>query len=462
MPGHDASNRLRQLIDMGSIMKRILIGFAAMLLLPLPVFAEDLVQVFRDAQAYDAQYASARAARDAGRESLPQGLALLLPTITASAFTQWNNLDISFRGLIPPSSREGNANGIALNLTQPLFNWQSLSVYKQAGFRVAQSEALFAQTTQDLIVRTAQAYFDIQASQDNLAFIRAQTIAISEQLAQAKRNFEVGTATITDTHEAQARYDLSVSQEIASQNDLEIKRRALQQIIGKFPERLMPLKSKFEVSLPTPNAMDEWARAAESQNFAVRVQEAALAVAKYEIERTRAGHMPSLNLVGSLSMNSAGLSAVGTSSIATDSINRTIGLQLAIPLYAGGGVDSLVRQAIANRERAQQDLENSRRTAALAARQAFLGVTNGNAQVKALEAALVSSQSALESNKLGYEVGVRINIDVLNAQQQVFSTKRDLAKARYDTIVNGLKLKAAAGTLSAADIEQVNGLLGTD
>ena len=443
-------------------MKRTVIRIAAVLLLPLPAFAEDLVQVFRDAQGYDAVYASARAARDAGRESLPQGLAPLLPTISASAFSQWNDVNLSFRGVLPPSAREGNTNGITLNLTQPLFNWQSLSVYKQAGFRVAQSEALFAQASQDLIVRTAQAYFDVQASQDSLAFIQAQKVAISEQLAQAKRNFEVGTATITDTHEAQARYDLSVSQEIAAQNDLEIKRRTLQQIIGKFPERLTPLRSKIVISLPAHSVMDQWASAAETQNFAVKVQEAALEVARYEIDRARAGHLPILNLVGSMGRNSSGLNAAAVTNVATDTINRTIALQLAIPIYAGGGVDSLVRQAIANRERAQQDLENSRRTAALAARQAFLGVTNGNAQVKALEAALVSSQSALESNKLGYEVGVRINIDVLNAQQQVFSTKRDLARARYDTIVNGLKLKAAAGTLSDADLELVNALLGTD
>ncbi|MBI2960992.1 MAG: TolC family outer membrane protein [Betaproteobacteria bacterium] len=443
-------------------MRGIPVRLAVLALLSLPAHAEDLMQVFRAAQAYDAQYASARAAREAGRESLPQGLALLLPTLSASAFTQWNDIDISFRATLPPSPREGNTNGVSLTLTQPLFNWQSLSIYKQAGFRVAQAKALYAQALQDLIVRAAQAYFDVQTSQESLAFIQAQKVAISEQLAQAKRNFEVGTATITDTHEAQARYDLSTSQEIAAQNDLEIRRRTLQQITGKFPEKLTPLKSKIDISLPKPNVMDTWAQAAQAENLAVRAQEAATTVAKYEIERTRAGHLPSLNLVGNVGRNAAGVSTVGTTSVASDSISRTISLQLAIPLYAGGSVDSLVRQSIANHERAQQDLENARRSAALAARQAFLGVTNGTAQVKALEAALVSSQSALDSNKLGYEVGVRINIDVLNAQQQLFSTKRDLAKARYDTIVNGLKLKAAAGTLNEADLEEVNRLLGTD
>ena len=423
--------------------------------------AADLLQVYRDALANDAPYASARATRDAGLENLPQGLAQILPSVSATAFTQWNVVNIDPRGPQPDERREGNSNGYTVTLTQPLFNWQNFQVYKEAGFKAAQAEAVFGQATQDLIVRAAQAYFDVLASQDSLAFIQAQKVAISEQLAQAKRNFEVGTATITDTHEAQARFDLATSQEIASQSDLEIKKRALQQIIGKYPERLEPLKPSIELNPPRPDVMEEWASVAASQGYPVRSQEAALEVALREIERTRAGHLPTLNLVGSSGSTLASISATGVSNVGADSITRIIGLQLALPLYSGGNASSLVRQAVANREKAQQELENSRRVAALAARQAYLGVTNGRAQVRALEAALVSSRSALDSNRLGYEVGVRINIDVLNAQQQVFSTLRDLSRARYDTILNGLRLKAAAGTLGEADVEEVNRLLGS-
>ena len=433
--------------------------FLAILAFSQPLAAADLLQTYREARANDPVYASARASRDAGREFLPQGLAPLLPTISASGFTQMNNIDIDFRGVVPPSKREGNTNGYSVSLTQPLFNWSSITLYKEAGFKVAQAEAVFGQVAQDLIVRTAQAYFDVLASQDTLAFIQAQKKAISEQLAQAKRNFEVGTATITDTHEAQARYDLSASQEIAAQSDLEIKKSALQQIIGKPPEGLTPLKPTVELSPPSPSAVEQWVASAEDKSFGVRVQQAALEIATREIDRSRAGHYPTLNLVGSMGRNSASISTVGTVSLGTDSTSRVLGLQLAVPLYAGGGVDSLIRQAIANQEKARQDLEVARRTAAQAARQAFLGVTNGMAQVGALEQALVSSQSALDSNKLGYEVGVRINIDVLNAQQQLYSTKRDLAKARYDTLVNGLRLKSASGTLTEDDLEAVNRLL---
>ena len=459
MPGPTTSTRRCHGIE--TEMKRRTI-FLAILAFSQPLAAADLLQTYREARANDPVYASARAARDAGRENLPQGLALLLPSITASGFTQMNDLDISFRGAAPQSKREGNTNGYSVSLTQPLFNWQSIMVYKEAGFKVVQAEAVFGQVAQDLMLRVAQAYFDVLASQDSLAFIQAQKIAISEQLAQAKRNFEVGTATITDTHEAQARFDLAASQEIAAQSDLEIKQRTLQQIIGKFPDRLTPLRPSTELSPPKPNVMEQWVSSAEAQNFAVRVQEAALEIATREIERSRAGHYPSLNMVGNFGKNSASISSVGTVSVATDSLNRSLGLQLAIPLYAGGGVSSLVRQAVANQEKARQDLENARRSAALSVRQAYLGVTNGMAQVRALEQALVSSQSALDSNKLGYEVGVRINIDVLNAQQQVFSTMRDLSRARYDTLLNGLKLKSAAGTLVEDDVEAVNRVLGTN
>src|ERR1700704_1260203 len=326
----------------------------------VPTRAADLLQIYRDALANDATYASARATRDAGLESLPQGLAQLLPTVNATAFTQYNDIAIGFRAVAPEQYqyRLGNSNGYTVTLTQPLFNWQNIQVYQEAGFKAIQAEAAFGRPPQDLIVRVAQAYFDVLASQDSLAFIQGQKVAISEQLAQAKRNFEVGTATITDTHEAQARFDLGTSQEIAAQSDLEIKKRTLQQIVGKFPEQLEPLKANIELTPPKPNSMEDWASAASSQSYPVRVQEAAVEIAARETERIRSGHLPTLNIVGSAGQNSTSISATALSNSASDSINRTIGLQLAIPLYAGGGVSSLVRQAVANREKAQQDLES--------------------------------------------------------------------------------------------------------
>src|SRR2546426_2052756 len=272
----------------------------------VPARAADLLQIYRDALANDATYGSARATRDAGLENLPQGLAQILPTVNATAFTQYNDIAIGFRTDPPRQNqyRLGNSNGYTVTLTQPLFNWQNIQVYKEAGFKAVQAEATIGQATQDLIVRVAQAYFDVLASQDSLAFIQGQKVAISEQLAQAKRNFEVGPATITDTHEAQARFDLATSQEIAAQSDLEIKRRTMQQIVGRFPERLEPLKSNIELNPPRPNSMEDWAAAAANQGYPVRAQEATLEVAVRGNETKPAGHPPPLDIAGTAGKNS--------------------------------------------------------------------------------------------------------------------------------------------------------------
>jgi outer membrane protein len=417
--------------------------------------AIDLLQVYQEALANDAPFASARATLAAGQEKSTQGRAGLLPTVGVTGNYNRNDLDVSAGGV--DIGRNFNTSGYTLALSQPLFRLANWEAYQQGKLSVAASEAQFAQAQQDLIVRVAQAYFDVLASQDALETVQAQKTAITEQLASAKRNFEVGTATITDTHEAQARFDLSIAQEFAAQNDLEIKRTALQQIIGKPAGALAPLTPGLRLNAPQPAAVEQWVDSAERQNYGVIGQQFALEIAQREIRRNRAGHLPTVDLVASRNYNNQGASATtATGSIAN---SNAIGVQLAIPIFSGFAVDSRVRESIALQERARADLENARRVAAQGARQSYLGVNAGLAQVRALEAAEISSQSALESNRLGYQVGVRINIDVLNAQQQLFSTRRDLAKARYDTIVNGLRLKSAAGTLKEQDLVEVNGLL---
>ena len=426
-----------------------------------PVLAADLLQVYRDAIEYDAQYASARAARDAGQEKLPQGRAGLLPVISASANTTWNEVDFQRRTPGAPSvDAQYNTNGYQLTLTQPIFRWQNFVQYDQSKLQVTLTEAQFVQARQDLILRVAQAYFDVLLAQDSLNLAQAQKKAIGEQLEAAKRNFEVGTSTIVDTHEAQARFDLISAQEIAAQNDLEIKRQALNQVIGKAPERLNALRPQVQLQRPQPDDIAKWAESAETGSPLVAVQQAAFEIAEKEIGRQRAGHYPTLDLVATRGRSSAtGGIAVGAALPGSDTHSSTIGLQLTVPLFAGGAVMSKEREAVALREKARADLDNTRRSAVLGARQAYLGVTSGMAQVRAFEQALVSNQSALDSNKLGYEVGVRINIDVLNAQQQLFSTRRDLAKARYDTLIAQLRLKAAAGSLGEEDVQAINALL---
>ncbi len=416
-----------------------------------PAWSADLLQVYREALVNDAQYAAARATAEAGREKLPQGLSGLLPTIGASANTVWNDNTYHPDGGAK-FDHSYNSNGYMLTLSQPLFRWQNWVQYDQAKLQVMQSEANFAQASQDLVLRVAQAYFDVLYAQEALKAVRANKEAITQQFEQAKKNFEVGTATITDSQEAQSRYDLASAQEIAAINELDVRRYALRLVVGKDPGELNVLKPDVQLAPPQPATMENWVLAAETSSFAVQVQQAAAELAAKETERARAGHYPTLDAVANYGR------ANNTNGNDIDTDVRNIGLQLSIPLYQGGYVSSKTREAVANRTAALSALEGARRSATLSAQQSFLGVVNGLAQIRALEAALVSSTSALESNKLGYEVGVRINIDVLNAENQVYVTKRDLAKARFDTLLAQLKLKASVGSLSEADLEQINPL----
>jgi outer membrane protein len=419
--------------------------------------AADLLSVYREAQTADAVYAAARASYMAGQEKLPQGLSGLLPAVIVQANTQYNDRNISFRppapGLVGGNSTY-NSNSVTVTATQPLFRYQNWITYEQAKNQVSQAEATFLQANQDLILRVAQAYFDILLAENNVLLAAAQKTAFAEQLAQAKRNFEVGTATITDANDAQARHDLAVSQEIAAQNDLEIKKQTLRQIIGRTAPEIAKIGTGFTAQLPVPNNMDNWVENGTSTSLQVRIAQANLDIAAQDVSKNRGGHLPTLDAVATYNDSAQGAGfQIGPG---YDTSIRYIGVQLAVPLYQGGLVNSKVREALASQDKAKQDLENTKRTVALNTRTAFLGVTSGTAQIKALETALVSSQSSLDSTKLGQEVGVRTQVDVLNATQQLISARRDYAQAIYTYAINVLKLKAAAGTLSDEDLAYVN------
>lgn len=420
-------------------------------LLSLDVNALDLLQAYADAEANDSQIASASAQRDATREAAVQGRAGLLPTAALTAgVNKVSGNGSSSLGTFPI---DYTADSYQLQLKQPLFNLGNLAAYDQGKLQAATGDVLYEQARADLALRVAQAYFDVLAADDAISFIDAQKAAITEQLASAKRNFEVGTATITDTHEAQARYDLALAQEIAARNDLEVKRNALALIIGKTPDGLAGLKAGAKLTPPEPAVIERWVEQAESNNFGVLAQRLNAQIAKLSIDRARAGHLPTVDAVGSYGRNKSFFTGPITTT------TTTIGVQLTVPLFSGYATTSQVNQAVALESKARTDFDTARRTAAQSVRTAYLGVQSGLSQVRALEAAETSSKLALEANQLGYQVGVRINIDVLNAQQQLYSTRRDLAKARYDMLVSGLRLKAAAGSLSQADIAQLNALL---
>ena len=468
MPGLAPSTRLflsTRNRGLTPILLRVLLsGFAgATVLMASNGQAEDLIQVYRDAQRYDAVYAAARQTLAAGRERLPQGRALLLPNLNLSANAQVGRIDSESRNtaLTPSFTRDPRTLGYTLTLAQPIYRPQNYLQYRQSELQVAQAEATFAQAGQDLIVRTAQAYFDVLAAFDTLEVVRAQKTATGEQLAAAKRNFEVGTATITDTHEAQSRFDLISAQEIAALNDLQTKYQALQLITGKAYNELKALRPEVKLAPPNPENMESWVEIAEKQGYPVQVADAAAEIAALEARRQRAGHLPTLDAVATYGQTGSSASSTSaTSPAGADVTTSTIGLQFAMPLYQGGGIDSREREAAALSLKSKDDLENARRTAAVSTRQNYLLVINGISAIAALEQAMISSQSSLDSNKLGYEVGVRIYIDVLNAQQQLYSTRRDLAVARYNTIVNQLKLKSLAASLREEDLEEVNRVLG--
>ena len=422
--------------------------------------AADLLETYHAAQANDPVIASAFAAQQAGEEKSTQGRALLLPSVNLNANTTYNDTNIQYRPAQPPFFTGGNyrynTHGYNVNLVQPLFRQQNWMAYSESELQVAVSEAQYKVAEQELVIRTAQAYFDVLIAEDSVQLAQAQKSAIVEQLAQAKRNFEVGSATITDTHEAQARYDLTGAQEIAAQNNLEIKRRVLQQLTNSLPGHLKRLEGELKLEMPQPADMEKWIADAQNSNPQLAIAQAYAQLAEKEVERNRGGHYPTVDLVANYGKNYA---TGGTFGLASDTRNTNIGVQLNMPLFQGGAVNSKWREAEANRERAQQDLESARRNVTLQTSQAYFGVVNGMAQVQALQQALVSSTSVLEATKTGQEVGVRTNLDVLNAQQQLYATRRDLYQSEYNYLGNMLRLKAAVGTLDEADLSKVNQVL---
>lgn len=417
--------------------------------------AVDLIEIYHAAQSQDAVFASARAAQQAGEEKLTQGRSLLMPSVNFNANTTKNDVTTTYAPGTFLSQFSGNAqynsHGYGVSMVQPLFREQNWAAYNQAELQVAISEAQFKLAEQDVILRSAQTYFDVLIAQDTVQLTAAQKSSISQQLEQAKRNFEVGTATITDTYEAQARYDLIVAQELVSASNLEIKRRTLQQLINGDFNELSVLSSSFKLETPDPTDVQKWVSDAQNGNFQVIQAQAAYQLAEREVDRNRGGHLPTVDLVANYSNNN-----VGGGTFAANTRSTAVGVQLNMPLFQGGAIQSKWREAEANREKAKQDMENARRNVELQTRQAYLGVVSGIAQVQALQQALKSSESLLDASKLGQEVGVRTNLDVLNAQQQLFSTRRDLYQAQYNYLVSQLRLKAAAGNLAEADLNRVN------
>jgi outer membrane protein len=417
--------------------------------------AQNLMSLFETARGYDATYKAAQSQYTANLSKGEQAKALLLPTVGLTA----NLNNTNFDRLTPPTGTFSTQSAaLTLNASHPLYRPANSASYQQGMRQLSLASIQLKAAEQDLMVRLSQAYFDVLISRESLEFVRAQKTAVAEQLAAAKRNFEVGTSTITDSREAQARYDLVLSQEIAADNDLRIKRMALNQLVGLNNIEPKSLSSKAKLTAPELSSIDQWVRQSSEANPVVLQNRAALDIAKLETTKAEAGHKPTLDLVAGFTPTRY-KDGTGINAAQVDNNLTSISLSFNMPLFAGYATQNRIKETLALEEKARSDLEAAERNVAQATRTAFFGLLSGIGQVNALQAAEASSQSALDANKLGYQVGVRINIDVLNSQSQLFQTKRDLAKARYDVLLGQLRLRQAAGVLTDADLASINALL---
>jgi outer membrane protein len=422
--------------------------------------AQSLLDMYEAARGYDASYISAKAQYEANLARANQALGGILPNISASVSRTKTDVDRQLEGGDRAALGQLDTKTTSATLTQPIYRPAAWAAYRQGGYQLQQAAAQYEATEQDLLVRVSQAYFDVLVSEDNLTLLQTQKAAVQEQLASAKRNFEVGTATITGVRDAQARFDLATAQAIAAENDLRIKRLALNLVTGLDNAQPKRLNSTAGLITSPQEDINAWVDKAQASSPAVRQAQFGVEIASYEVNKATAVHKPTLdaqmtygrteNLKGTLSP------AISTP---YTTWTPTVGVVLNVPLFAGFSGVYKVKEAYALEDKARADYEGAKRATAQATRSAYLGLVAGLSQVKAYEAAEASSQSALDANKLGYSVGVNINIDVLNAQSQLFQTKRDLAKARYDVLVGSLKLRQAAGTLTPEDLKPINDLL---
>jgi len=435
----------------------LLYPFLALLLalsLARPAAAQNLSQLYEAALGFDAGYRSAKLLYQANVAKADQARAAIWPTVGLNMAV--NRTDVTSPTAAYDRGIFGNQS-LTLAASQPLYRPANHLSAQQGTLAADLAQAQLTAAGQDLIVRVAQAYFDVLAASDALNLVRAQKAAVLMQQASAKRNFEVGTATIIDTRDAQARLDLVLAQEIAADNDLRVKQVALDQLTGQTGATPRPLQSPVTLVPVVPDDVSVWVNQAADVHPAVVQARLGLDVAQLEARKAQAGHYPTLDLNGSYSV----IQNNGSSSTTQDyrSGVATVGLSFNLPLFAGYAIQNRVQETIALQDKASTDLDAAKRSVSQATRTAFFWVQSGLGQVKALEAAEASSQVALDATRLGYQVGVRINIDVLNAQSLLYDTKTRLARARYDVLLGGLKLRLANGSLQSSDLTAINALL---
>jgi outer membrane protein len=440
----------------------------ACLAVAVPARAQSLVELYREAKNYDAVYLAAKAQAQSSGYKAKQAYALRRPMVNLKGSVAKQHFEADGLDTTSTEAQAILANGIGKNASatnkslsiegkQTLYSGVVNASVSQADQGIVAAEADLEAAEDDLIVRLTQAYFDVLAAKDLLATSQANKKALSEQLASAKRNFEVGNSTITDTREAQARFDLATAQEIAATNELMVKSVALDQLVGRDNVTPRPLLTPVNLPPLEPGNAEDWV-SLTSASAIIRKANAGLTVAKLETKKARAEHMPTVDLVASIKKTDLSSNSLQQEASA-NGVTSAVGVEVNVPLFAGFATQNKIQEALALEEKSERDLDNAKRSVTLATRQAFFGVQSGMAQVKALEAAEVSAKLALEATQLGYRVGVRVNKDVLDAQTALSNTQKDLYKARYDTLVALMKLRQASGALASDDLEGLNRLL---
>lgn len=419
--------------------------------LPQSAAAENLLEIYRLAQKSDPTYLAAQQEYFAVEESKSQSVALFLPAINLSANYNDINQDYKSTG----QTYDYTSKGYTLSLNQAIFHNDYFVQYRQADYRVAQAAANFNSSALDLIVRVSQAYFEVLGAIDNLTFSEAELKSIGEQLNQTKQRFKVGLTAITDVHEAQSRYDQSRAQTISAKNLLAITRENLREVTGQYPQTLSELAKDTPLVRPDPDDIEQWTKIAADQSLALIAADKAMQIAREEVNRRRSGHYPTLDLVASTGYTNTDGGAFA--SLTGREVNDTrFGLQLNLPIYQGGLVLSQTDEAAYRYQQSKDLYEQQRRATDRQTRSSYLNVIANISSVIAFKQALLSTRTALEATQAGYEVGTRTAVDLLNSRREVFRAERDYAKSRYTYIVETLRLKQAAGTLTENDVVAIN------
>lgn len=413
------------------------------------------MDIYERALQNDPVVKQAEAKQSAAGESRTQGLARFFPTVAAigASSREWRHNKIVQLNNLFPASQEYWNHSFSLNVSQPLFHWDHWVQLSQSDNQIAQAEAAYQAELQNLMVRTAEAYFNVLSAQDNLDFTLAEKAAIAKQLEQAKARFDAGVIPITDVYEAQAAFDETSANELEAVNNLDNQKEALREITGGGEGDLTPLGDNLPLKKPEPDNVSKWDESAETNNLKIIAAFNQMEFARKAIDIQRSGHLPKLDLVGSYGVTENG------SAFGPRGDTQNIGVQLNVPLFEGGAVNSRTRQASFEYEAAKENLVTVKRSVKRQVNNTFRGISTNISRIEALKATVTSAASALEAAEAGSEVGIRTMVDVLGEQRNVYRAKRDLSRARYDYLVNTIKLKQTTSDLVPKDLELVNSLL---